>query len=1356
MSFDTATRNRLASFVAKCRQLLCGDYHSPGGDMAARLAHYGIQVSGNVAPIESLTHLDEPGLETARLLRDLLAHKRARSPEAKVWKAFDGAVYDLLQEQGFTALNRLCALRMAEERKLITQCVGKGQQSEGFELFEYHTGKTNESCPVEMRYQQFLYAFFDELALDLGALFSRHSPQGLLFPSPQALQTLLGELNHPELAALWAQDETIGWIYQYWNSKEERGAMREASAAPRNSRELAVRNQFFTPRYVVEFLTDNTLGRIWYEMTQGKTGLKEQCRYLVRRPSEVFLQAGETAPQQEVQDGLSQEELLRQTVYVPHRELKDPREIRLLDPACGSMHFGLYAFDLFEVIYTEWWDNFATPAQREELLSACQLAEGITAQPISEPTEQRTYFQRHIPRLILENNIHGIDIDPRATQIAGLSLYLRAQRAWLTQKLNAPQRPQIRRANIVCAEPMPGEKELLQDFVNRAFPLEERPIFLRMLEDIFDKMQLAGEAGSLLKIEEEIRSSVAEAKKRWKEGPKLEQSLLFSESAPGAKQKDLKLDLSGITDEQFWGRVEERIYTALSEYAGKAESGGYERRLFAEDAARGFAFIDACRKRYDVTVMNPPFGEPAEKTRHAFKSAYPCAADNVAICFLLRGEELLHPGGITSSITDCSWAKKYDYKDFRAHILTHRNLRALAHLGWGILDNANVETNICVRGASGDIAFTANLSVVEAKAATLQRLIVEPSISNICSYLRFDKLPNDVFAFEMGEAEYGPYEAEMFLSRSFMVGVAGIKSCNSTADFRCWWEVRISDFSRDGNWRLLQNGSPYCPLHYPVPFAVKCDQGKWTQVMANGGARPGEAYYDSPGLAYGKRTDNMYAYVKPAGEVFSQEGQAIFPLNAVTIWGALALANSSVYNAHVNYVAGQHKYHNYINKVCLDTQRLPLTSDAAREANGILRRLDVVNEITHSFCGPHLCSEFNWNLSAAERAAASKERLSSVFELRSRINAEISSALEVVNPSEIPATVDYYQHYFSSSFEPTLVPRIWLSYAIGIAFGRWDIRYASGERHAPELPDPFAPLPVCPPGMLQGADGLPLSYEAGRRERVEGHYPLDVAWDGILVDDPNHPLDIERRVREVFEILWRERAGAIVQEAAEILEEGLRDYFRKPGGFFADHLKRYSKSRRKAPIYWPLSTPSGNYTLWLYYHRLNDGTLYKVVEQFVEPKQAEVQATYQTLAVKESRTKAEDKELEDAETLIGELAAFRDDLLRLAKIWKPNLNDGVVITAAPLWKHFRLQAWQKELRSTWESLERGEYDWSHLAYSIWPERVIEKCKSDPSIAVAHGMKLLCTDGTSKPKKKRSTRKTGFSEESVELNLNEQS
>ena len=98
-----------------------------------------------------------------------------------------------------------------------------------------------------------------------------------------------------------------------------------------------------------------------------------------------------------------------------------------------------------------------------------------------------------------------------AAQIAGLSLWLRAQRAWHAAGVKPADRPRITRSNIVCAEPMPGEKELLHEFVEEQFDIGERPAFAFLLEKVFDHMALAGEAGSLLRIEDEIRSVIAEA-----------------------------------------------------------------------------------------------------------------------------------------------------------------------------------------------------------------------------------------------------------------------------------------------------------------------------------------------------------------------------------------------------------------------------------------------------------------------------------------------------------------------------------------------------------------------------------------------------------------------------------------------------------------------------------------------------------------------------------------------------------------------------------------------------------------------------------------------------------------------------
>jgi hypothetical protein len=77
--------------------------------------------------------------------------------------------------------------------------------------------------------------------------------------------------------------------------------------------------------------------------------------------------------------------------------------------------------------------------------------------------------------------------------------------------------------------------------------------------------------------------------------------------------------------------------------------------------------------------------------------------------------------------------------------------------------------------------------------------------------------------------------------------------------------------------------------------------------------------------------------------------------------------------------------------------------------------------------------------------------------------------------------------------------------------------------------------------------------------------------------------------------------------------------------------------------------------------------------------------------------------------------------LHIAKFWKPNLNDVVQITAAPLWELFQHKPWQKKLKETWKKLEKGDYDWSHLAYSIWPERVIRASNKDRSYAIAHDL-----------------------------------
>jgi hypothetical protein len=283
-------------------------------------------------------------------------------------------------------------------------------------------------------------------------------------------------------------------------------------------------------------------------------------------------------------------------------------------------------------------------------------------------------------------------------------------------------------------------------------------------------------------------------------------------------------------------------------------------------------------------------------------------------------------------------------------------------------------------------------------------------------------------------------------------------------------------------------------------------------------------------------------------------------------------------------------------------------------------------------------------------------------------------------------------------FEPSV--HEWFAYSVGCIFGRWDVLYATGERAAPRLPDPFAPLPTCPPGALQGEDGLPLST-------TPLDYPLRVDWDGILVDDPDHGDDVIRRVRDVFELIWKDRAEAIEREACELLGvRELRDYFRKPGtsGFWADHIKRYSKSRRKAPIYWLLQSSKKSYAVWLYYHRLDKDILYKTLLNYVEPKlrleeNQLTQLRHQRASIGAAGREAKqvEKQLDRQEALLSELYDFRDKLKRAAELGlEPDLNDGVVLNIAPLWE---LVPWA-EAKKYWEELKDGKYEWSAIGRQL--------------------------------------------------------
>jgi hypothetical protein len=207
---------------------------------------------------------------------------------------------------------------------------------------------------------------------------------------------------------------------------------------------------------------------------------------------------------------------------------------------------------------------------------------------------------------------------------------------------------------------------------------------------------------------------------------------------------------------------------------------------------------------------------------------------------------------------------------------------------------------------------------------------------------------------------------------------------------------------------------------------------------------------------------------------------------------------------------------------------------------------------------------------------------------------------------------------------------------------------------------------------------------------------LELPPDRVLLDEPGHRWDILAAVRRAAEVLFDD-PDAILEEVQRILGRDLRRYFRRD--FFKSHLGRYSKSRRKAPIYWYLSVPTREWGLWLYAPFLSREMLYAAVRE-ARRKEAALSESVTRLRADEGKATGRDrsrlaKQRDAEEGLQEELMTFRAEAERIAQLgWQPDLDDGIILCAAPLADVF--PAWA-DAAAAREELRSGEYEWAAVA-----------------------------------------------------------
>lgn len=1054
------------------------------------------------------------------------------------------AVARLVREAAFTAVNRLLAVRVAEAIGVLPEATSSGRQSRGYrevvrDLFPLLGQDADEG------FWLYLQVCGDELGASVPLLFDRRRPTSAFVPSRACIDSALLLISDKSVAHLWGEPEALGWAYQFFNTEVERKDMR-ASRAPRNAHELAVRNQFFTPRYVVEWLVQNTLGR-----------RLRQAGYEVDLP----LLLGE----------------------VGHSVPLELNEVRVLDPAVGSGHFLLGCYDLLE---RAWASIGIGPEAAAPRILPC---------------------------------LFGVEIDPRASQVAQAVLLLRARRSGQNAVLEPPR--------IVTARGLPGDPEVRSE------------VFTRLSENARDLASELEEAlveapllGPLLKVEARLQAAL----KRALAVPKLANDVTFE-------------------------RLEQELYGALHEIAGRSDATAAE-RMFAAEAADAIRFVEICTHRYDAVLMNPPFGRPVTSTRNYLETVYGSSSVDMYAAFVDRGVDLLNDRGFLGAVTSRTGFFQSTYEGWRREVLLPR-VRSIVDLGMGVMHDAMVEAAAYVldRSPGRDeieiIRCTDTLDKAEAIAAGGgHRFIIRRA--------GLSALPGATLAY------WAPPEfLELYGKFPLAEGRAGsARQGLITADdfrfVRLWWEV--SEHSRApqpvGKWCPYPKGGTYSPFYVHIPTVV---------LWANDGSELRESqrarvqntdYFLRSGVTWTLRTHAFSPQVLPRGTIISMRSLGLFPDQEDDVLAVLGWSSATQVDLLAKLLLGRVGHPEF--KIGV-VQQLPwpganaLLAELARLGWEFVRKHWERDETSLDFVGPYALSGDD----------PRDQILGELRDLQERIDEAVDDLYG------IQFHVKDEDRLGKTRFElPAVRPERWISFFLGVSFGRWrpSMTVATNGRRE----SPLQELPVRPP-----SSPAPSEILGGGEPRR------------ILVDEAGHLDDVVTAIEAVAST--HDEGEEILKASLDALgSKSLRGVLRNH--FFERHLRHYSQGSRVAPIYWYLGVPSRSWGIWIYAPSLSREVLF-AIEQTAREKLRRL--NQQLALVRESRGEKADRamlqRIEEMETLSAEIDIFADRAAVVAQSgWDPDFNDGLVLCAVPLEELFVDTAWKGEVAKHRAALETGEYLWA--------------------------------------------------------------
>lgn len=1086
-----------------------------------------------------------------------------------------------IQQQGFNAViealaytwfNRLVAIRFMELKGYLSHGYRvlshpQGQQPEildhvqhldlpGLDKAEVIRLKTAGNQD-EALYREILLAQCHELHRNMPFLFEALDDATELLLPDNLLRTdspiarLVSDIEEAD----WQEVEVIGWLYQFYISEKKDGVIGKVV----KSEDIPAATQLFTPNWIVQYLVQNSLGRIWLMGNPGSS-LKEKMPY--------YIEPAEQTP--EVQAQL--DALIRVRIDEDGGTL-NPESLTLLDPACGSGHILVEAYNLLRAIY-----------------------------------EERGYRSREIPRLILQKNLFGLDIDDRAAQLAGFALLMKAReddRRLFDDEGNPP------RLNVMAIQQSAGlpDEEIAQTIINAAIQIEGG--------EEFNSGQLFGGGQLTTRLRSGLTALDLRQLIQFFEHGKTFGSLI---SVPDA----IKVKLSKIVDM----------------LASVRSRGDDLSRSYATQVLEQFAWpASLLALQYDAVVANPPYMggkgmNPAIK--EYAKKNFPDSKADLFSMFIERGFHWCKPTGFNSMVTMQSWMFLSSYEVMRSKIICDNEIIQFVQIGY----NSFPEINSKVAQACAFVisrfrvdGYVASYIDLNTGSQSSDKSIVfkERDVSRCFTKARdgFTAISGCPLAYWVSDAFLSAVSNSEQLG-SIMNASNGVQTGNNERFVRGWHEVskdKISD-----KWFFYNKGGDYRRWYGNNELVVNWENdGELIKEQSNCCVR-GEDNYLRAGVTWSDITSGLSSFrYFPAGHLFDAKGPSAF-CDEAHLYYVLGYLNTSivsyftkVFNPTLSFQIG-------------DFRRLPYrlvgnkaeVSDLVESAINISRRNWDSREGSFGFLG------LNWSgiesgqgrLSKAWDDFADSTNLDfeNLLKLEERNNAIFIEAFGLQH--ELAKNVPRSQITLFQAEREKDMQRL-VSYAIGCMMGRYSLDE---------------------PGLIYAHSG-----NVGFDPSCFTKFSADT--DGIIpiTDDPWFEDDAAERMREFVKVVWggdtlvenmEWLADSLGHKSDESADEAIRGYLST--SFYKDHLQTY----KKRPIYWLFSSGKQKaFECLVYLHRYNEGTLSRMRMEYVVPLQSRMQARIDKLtddidsATSSAQQKALQKRKDKLTKQLEELRRF-DEALR--------------------------------------------------------------------------------------------------------------